>query len=293
MYGLIKLCTRRAVAEEVWERHKKRNDSIIVDLFYGLLRLTIVCPVCSYTFRAFDPFASLSLPLDVVLINALIWSSNDEFQRIWCTIYVPPRCSLENLLSYFNLARQPNDGCQYAIIKRDGLYLRILEPKDTLNFLKQGNILMAFEVPFVQGSTNTVTSNSKNGSVSDTFEILCDGILTVINSHLSNAGVKEQAIVAEYCSVPQIRVPSAFSYLTHTDELHQKLDLDLCFQLFTTKETFSTQSPWNCKKCKEPRQASKKLEIWRLPEVLIIHLKRFRTMFPMEKINKFVGFPEE
>jgi ubiquitin carboxyl-terminal hydrolase 4/11/15 len=32
---------------------------------------------------------------------------------------------------------------------------------------------------------------------------------------------------------------------------------------------------WYCPTCKEHRQATKKLELWRVPEVLVVHLKRF------------------
>lgn len=49
-----------------------------------------------------------------------------------------------------------------------------------------------------------------------------------------------------------------------------------------------------CPKCKEHRQASKKLDLWRLPEILVIHLKRFsynRTF--KNKLETFVDFPIE
>ncbi|VDN12495.1 unnamed protein product [Dibothriocephalus latus] len=80
------------VAEEVWTRYKKRNDSVIIDLFYGMHKLTVVCPVCNYTFRAFDPFASLSLPLDVVPTNAIIFCSIGKLQRsrTYCLIFTEP-----------------------------------------------------------------------------------------------------------------------------------------------------------------------------------------------------------
>ena len=34
------------VASEAWEIYKKRNDSVILDLFHGLLKSTVVCPEC-------------------------------------------------------------------------------------------------------------------------------------------------------------------------------------------------------------------------------------------------------
>uniref|UniRef100_A0A8C9REW1 Ubiquitin carboxyl-terminal hydrolase n=1 Tax=Scleropages formosus TaxID=113540 RepID=A0A8C9REW1_SCLFO len=51
------------VAQEAWENHIKRNDSIIVDIFHGLFKSTLVCPVCSKVSVTFDPFCYLTLPL--------------------------------------------------------------------------------------------------------------------------------------------------------------------------------------------------------------------------------------
>uniref|UniRef100_A0A3B4UAE2 Ubiquitin carboxyl-terminal hydrolase n=1 Tax=Seriola dumerili TaxID=41447 RepID=A0A3B4UAE2_SERDU len=54
---------KSVVAEEAWENHIKRNDSIIVDIFHGLFKSTLVCPVCSKVSVTFDPFCYLTLPL--------------------------------------------------------------------------------------------------------------------------------------------------------------------------------------------------------------------------------------
>lgn len=49
-----------------------------------------------------------------------------------------------------------------------------------------------------------------------------------------------------------------------------------------------------CPNCKERRQANKKLDLWRLPEILVIHLKRFSyTRFLKNKLETFVDFPVE
>ncbi|ROL53954.1 Ubiquitin carboxyl-terminal hydrolase 15 [Anabarilius grahami] len=53
----------KVVAEEAWESHIKRNDSIIVDIFHGLFKSTLVCPVCAKISVTFDPFCYLTLPL--------------------------------------------------------------------------------------------------------------------------------------------------------------------------------------------------------------------------------------
>jgi ubiquitin carboxyl-terminal hydrolase 4/11/15 len=51
------------LADECWRLHKLRNDSIILDLFAGLYRSTLVCPDCQKISITFDPFMDLTLPL--------------------------------------------------------------------------------------------------------------------------------------------------------------------------------------------------------------------------------------
>ncbi|AOA63771.1 Ubiquitin carboxyl-terminal hydrolase 12 [Komagataella phaffii CBS 7435] len=55
----------RQLAEDCWSQHKMRNDSIITDLFVGLYKSTLVCPVCQKISITFDPFNDLTLPLPV------------------------------------------------------------------------------------------------------------------------------------------------------------------------------------------------------------------------------------
>jgi ubiquitin carboxyl-terminal hydrolase 8 len=48
----------------------------------------------------------------------------------------------------------------------------------------------------------------------------------------------------------------------------------------------------NCPKCKVKRRAKKQLTISRLPEILLIHLKRFYFSGPFRnKIETYVEFP--
>lgn len=55
----------QAVAMESWDNYRKRNDSVIVDTFHGLLKSTVHCPECNKISVTFDPFCYLSLPLPV------------------------------------------------------------------------------------------------------------------------------------------------------------------------------------------------------------------------------------
>ncbi|CCH42352.1 putative ubiquitin carboxyl-terminal hydrolase 12 [Wickerhamomyces ciferrii] len=53
----------QTLAEQSWVQHKLRNDSVIIDLFVGLYKSTLVCPDCSKVSITFDPFSDLTLPL--------------------------------------------------------------------------------------------------------------------------------------------------------------------------------------------------------------------------------------
>ena len=48
-------------AKRFWELHISRNNSIITDLFCGLNKSTIKCPICKYKSITYNPFTSISL----------------------------------------------------------------------------------------------------------------------------------------------------------------------------------------------------------------------------------------
>lgn len=47
-----------------------------------------------------------------------------------------------------------------------------------------------------------------------------------------------------------------------------------------------------CPECKKHQPATKKFDLWNLPEILIVHLKRFSySRFYRDKIDAIVEFP--
>jgi ubiquitin carboxyl-terminal hydrolase 4/11/15 len=85
------------------------------------------------------------------------------------------------------------------------------------------------------------------------------------------------------------------------------ITLDECLTETSKSETLSEDNPWYCSNCKEMRRATKTLDIWTVPDILIIHLKRFsgfrsfrdkiddKVDFPVEGLDLSgkVGFPED
>jgi len=68
--------------------------------------------------------------------------------------------------------------------------------------------------------------------------------------------------------------------------------LDECFAETSKSEVLSEENAWYCGRCKELRRATKTLEIWSVPDILVVHLKRFSANSRMrDKIDIFVDFP--
>lgn len=55
--------TDEEASTRFWKCHKEREDSIIVDLFYGQYKSTITCPFCLNKHTTYDPFSSIGLSI--------------------------------------------------------------------------------------------------------------------------------------------------------------------------------------------------------------------------------------
>ena len=72
------------------------------------------------------------------------------------------------------------------------------------------------------------------------------------------------------------------------------LTLEQCFNDFSTVQTLDEYNQWYCPHCKNFVNAKKKMDIWDLPECLIIHLKRFSLNgWGFTKLNSIVEYPDE
>jgi len=50
-----------------------------------------------------------------------------------------------------------------------------------------------------------------------------------------------------------------------------------CIDMFTKPELLDKENLWYCNVCKDHKQATKTMELYKTPKILILHLKRFRT----------------
>ena len=69
--------------------------------------------------------------------------------------------------------------------------------------------------------------------------------------------------------------------------------LGACFDQFTRPEQLDARNEWYCGGCKAHVRATKTLEVWSLPDLLILHLKRFEAVnaYISDKIGTKVQFP--
>lgn len=71
--------------------------------------------------------------------------------------------------------------------------------------------------------------------------------------------------------------------------------LDQCFEKFVKPERLDDENMWYCSECKEHVRATKTMKVWRLPNILVVHLKRFefKHAFRRDKLDTLVDFPLE
>lgn len=94
-------------------------------------------------------------------------------------------------------------------------------------------------------------------------------------------------------SLPEERVQDADS-VWRQQQAHQQhsCTLDECFQFYTKEEQLAQDDAWKCPHCKVLQQGTVKLSLWTLPDILIIHLKRFCQVGERRnKLSTLVKFP--
>ena len=72
----------------------------------------------------------------------------------------------------------------------------------------------------------------------------------------------------------------------------QVINLSECLKLYTSQEKLGADDAWYCPNCQKHQQATKKFDLWSLPEMLVIHLKRFSyNRYWRDKIDTVIEFP--
>uniref|UniRef100_A0AAZ3SQI5 Ubiquitin carboxyl-terminal hydrolase 4 n=1 Tax=Oncorhynchus tshawytscha TaxID=74940 RepID=A0AAZ3SQI5_ONCTS len=120
----------------------------------------------------------------------------------------------------------------------------------------------------------------------------CDGNFLKLNTH-STVAIDWDSDTKKLCYDDQ----EAEAYEKHESMLQAQkkkatVALRECMELFTTMETLGEHDPWYCPTCKKHQQATKKFDLWSLPRILVVHLKRFSyNRCWRDKLDTVVDFP--
>ncbi|XP_006661646.1 ubiquitin carboxyl-terminal hydrolase 9-like isoform X2 [Oryza brachyantha] len=391
------------LAEECWNYHKARNDSIIVDKFQGQYKSTLVCPDCDKISVTFDPFMYLSLPLPSTvtrMMNVTIFSGTGDTLPMPYTVKVQKNGVCGDLIKSLSAmcCLQSSETLLLAEVYDHRIY-RYWNPSEPLYHIKDEDKLVAYRLPagsenllrveilhrvvdrytsesmfnltrkligsplvtcipneatrkadiyatasallapFVRTKVHTLdesaTKLNSNGPSLDGIVLTDNGVTHA--EEVSTSNVDEEAadedllpfqlwltdekankkdpIDADSNGAPGLTMKLLMDWsdrehevydIKYMDELpvvfrpgfmskknrQEAVNLFSCLDAFLKDEPLGPDDMWYCPRCKEHKQASKKLDLWRLPEILVVHLKRFSySRFMKNKLDTFVNFP--
>ncbi|KAF4371042.1 hypothetical protein G4B88_002971 [Cannabis sativa] len=139
------------VADEYWQNHLARNDSIIVDVCQGQYKSTLVCPICRKVSVTFDPFMYLSLPLPSTTMRTMtltVVNTKGSCQPSPYTITVPKHGKFQDLIDALSTACSLEDGeiLLVAEIYNNHIIRYLEEPTDSLSLIRDDDRLVAYRL---------------------------------------------------------------------------------------------------------------------------------------------------
>jgi ubiquitin carboxyl-terminal hydrolase 4/11/15 len=204
------------------------------------------------------------------------------------------------------------DGSPDGYVDKDGKHRR----EDMLKIRivdSQGKPIVVFEDPKAtedsdESKTTSILPFSSDEKVQDILGKDCTENFLFITLEWQNP-VKEKSPEGDdgekdaKSIIQSSRFLSFVDHPTLTDAVRKQrakngvhgVSLDDCFQTFTKPERLDENNMWYCSKCKEHVRALKTMKLWRLPNILVVHLKRFEFKHALrrDKLDTFVDFPLE
>uniref|UniRef100_A0A674JCI9 Ubiquitin carboxyl-terminal hydrolase n=1 Tax=Terrapene triunguis TaxID=2587831 RepID=A0A674JCI9_9SAUR len=324
----------KVVAEEAWENHLKRNDSIIVDIFHGLFKSTLVCPECAKISVTFDPFCYLTLPLPMKkdrTLEVYLVRMDPLTKPMQYKVVVPKIGNILDLCTALStLSGVAADKMIVTDIYNHRFHRIFAMDENLSSIMERDDIYVFVELrPISLGEMETdeqddessqdqeLPSENENSQSEDSVggdndsenglctEETCKGQLLM--------GHKKRLFTFQFNNLGSTDINYIKDDTRHIrfDDRQPRLDgkslgdgveykppkkpfvkLKDCIELFTTKEKLGAEDPWYCPNCKEHQQATKKLDLWSLPPVLVVHLKRFSySRYMRDKLDTLVDFP--
>jgi ubiquitin carboxyl-terminal hydrolase 4/11/15 len=318
------------VAPIAWRHHLLRNNSAIVDSFSGQLRSTLICPVCHRVSVVFDPYSSLTLPLQ-------------QRVRASSSVFVPrdsaaPVRAARGSSSSFRVVQGVRRHREQSISwEGEGTSFQFAIANG--GFWVPCSVVISSAESF--GPVLVMVAN-ENVSLTEIAEAAEREMSWMWKKRLCDRGSATEDIettspASEFVE-PRFRAQFMGSWgRLHSDPTHRDLSLvnvvlyvkevfakefkrDLvlekaisrrtaiaaivgtrgtgiqlvdCLEMHSLGEILDEDNQWFCPHCRKHVCAEKKLDIWSVPEVLIIQLKRFnRQGYFVSKLTSDVEFPD-
>ncbi|KNC87634.1 hypothetical protein, variant [Sphaeroforma arctica JP610] len=158
------------------------------------------------------------------------------------------------------------------VIVEELLLEKVLRPRDNGRFPE--NLKFTLENGERSGSTNSqIPRSDKPVDLKSPYLILTWGKETPQDIYLQ----QDDAIDVHSSTVPKSS---------------DKVDIHRLLKDFTTREDLSENDMFYCSRCKKHQRASIHVSLWKLPDVLVVHLKRFHYDERRRcKINTLIDFP--
>lgn len=146
------------VAREGWENYRKRNDSVIVDLFHGMLKSTLVCPECNKVSVTFDPTCYLSLPMPVKKerpIELYLARVDPEQKAMRYRVIVPKMGTILDLTEALSkLCGIPADHLIVADVHQHKFH-QVFTNDSSISQISERDVIYAYELPERLGTPGT------------------------------------------------------------------------------------------------------------------------------------------
>ena len=385
------------LAEAAWAKYLARNQSEIVELFYGQLKSTLKCPDCGEVSTTFDPFSSLSVPLDVSCNTS---GEVEEQREITVTVVREPGAVQKYKMRVFGsdtlsdcaeaLAEEGafaagQEAFFYKVRKDEPVFDGRLSGETPIKSLKQKHVYLyavtperaegreAFYIPVytrlhegklfssapkfvgIPYLMEAFAGDSPLSLYASVFERLVAPFLANPDDATKRVEVKltrdlaakpKQEVDLAHAKDKDLPPPLAegtyaaaiinvktsskreFETIMKSNELfpddtaakqcmtksvkrgatgseneegkkgrgkgkRESVTLEECIRMFETPEKLNENDMWYCPTCKAHKQAVKTMTIWRLPRVLVFHLKRFLCMKSKSKFHSFQNYNEK
>ncbi|KAF0687252.1 Aste57867_20981 [Aphanomyces stellatus] len=326
-------------AHAAWHAHVNRNQSIVVDVFHGLLRSQTTCNDCAHRRVQFEPCLFLSLPIAQLNVRTVlrVWMHRLDAAPQLCEIALrSTEGNAKMVLDALAIQTNIRPDRLRLIHVQNHRFARLL-PVDTLICDFETAILCCFERKYnsahsivdIQVLHRDATTQQPLGLpfvLSLDSDATCVDLLNYLDvqlryyltfpsaayvvraMHLQEVGnavgtaipTTDAALLSHFMP-PQVLVVEWASdeYIRQNDGIQRMLTppsrpvvtLEMCLENFMKKEEIADDC-WKCEACHAAHGGSRQMDIWKAPDVVMVHLKRFHySTVQHNKVQELVHFP--